>query len=425
MAAILWESEICKTYENEIRSQTNRNKQYYLCAEVNIRFEPYSGEGFFLETCVEDESKVEQFLPAIKRGLIAGKEYYNLLGLKAVWTGCSLGSKDACDVALSWAAALTLRDAIASDPDADSTDEDWLKKIGLYTEDSDVLGRYFDYEIYKEHPWTVVLRNEHDTSKRLDIIREAVAADDCVAKLLLLSETDDEQESFRIMKEIALEDNDEYLLAEVCKRYENGSASDDDAVECYIRLGDVYRDQSLPDEMGATYEKAWSHAQRLEITSKQFISAFAERIGDMYADNSSGFYNSRAALRWYERADSERWEIRVKSALLTSDVDECIYLGTCYANGILPAVVNEELARELYFSAQTELAVTLSVCGFAPRLDELNELLGDLYAREDGKLYNYEEALRCYKFAAKTRSTAKEKVLKLMRRKKELGAPKK
>lgn len=484
----LWiEKEIHRMYDGTVTTQAEPYCGYNLCAEVWIKFLPYDGEGLSLEASVDDQDKREQFMPAIKRGLIACMKYYSLSGLKAVWTDCFFGSNTACDLALSWAAALALRDALSPDSvDADSADDEWLKKIGLFTQDDALLKNYEKETLCREHPWMRALYELLDDTTssrraRLDIIRQAVDSGDDYAKALLSVEVGVSYEQFLILKEQALEENDIDLLTVVCENYDLcdvADPTDADVIECHIRLGEAYKEQGKPAKMSAAYEKAWEHAERLKVTDKRFMLAFAERIGDLFSDQTKPFYDTTSATLWHSRAKKGNWNSRVESAIQSHNIAECFYLGTCYLEGRDSAIQNAKEAESLFliakclwqvmyptmipsyykFSAQYkektekifESAIgTLAVTPGALKIymeyiviplssnyheyievgsgtaskevtlelfAQIDEKLGDLYADEGGELYSYKKAIDCYMAAAKNNNpSAKEKTLKLMK----------
>jgi hypothetical protein len=479
MRTLLMEREIHRMYDGKVIAQANQYCGYNLCAEVWIKFLPYDGEGLSFDALVDDKDKQEQFLPAIKRGLAACMDYYSLHGVRAIWLDCFLGSNTACDIALSWAAALALRDALSADSvdaDSESEDDEWLKKAGLYTQDDTLLASYGRERICKEHPWVSALYELDNTasrSTRLDIIRQAVDSGDDFAKTLLSTEIGDSHEQFLSMKERALEENDIGLLTAVCENYDLGNAADPtdpDVIECYIRLGEAYKEQGIPAKMSAAYEKAWEHADRLKVADQHFMLAFAERIGDLFNDQAKPFYDMTLATLWHNRAKKGNWNSRVESAIQSRNIAECLYLGTCCAEGRDTAVQKDEReAEKLYLTAKwlwqamhpnmisdyyripaqnekkaeailivaaTNLAVVSHVdydfqesikANDTPATKEstlelmakIDEKLGDLYAKEGGELYDYQEAFNCYMAAAKNNnSSAKEKTLKLMKNKK-------
>lgn len=488
MGAFWIEKEIHRMYDGEV---TVSHCRYYPSVEIWIKFLPYDGDGLLLEASVEDKDRQEQYVSAIERGLIACMDYYSLSGLKAIWIDCFFGCNIGRDLALSWAAALALRDALSPDSaDAGTADDDWLKKVGLYPKDDALLGsseiESFNSEIEsfnKEHPWLKALYKLDNTTSsraRLDIICQAADSGDDYAKDLLSIEMGASREQFLVLKEQALEENNISLLAAACENYEQccknytlwdaADPTDPDVIECYIRLGEAYKEQYKPAKMSAAYEKAWEHAERLKVTDKRFMVAFAERIGGLFSDQTKPFYDTTLATLWHSRAKKGNWNGRVESAIQSRDIAECLYLGTCYAEGSDSVVQNEKEAERLYLTAKwlwqvvhpnmisdyyripaqnkkkaeailvaalvnlTQIShidynIQESIKGSIPPatvesalglMAKIDEKLGDLYSEEGRELYNYKEAFDCYMAAAKNNnSSAKEKTLKLIKSRKQ------
>ena len=439
MAKLLFEKEIHKAVENTIR-------HYYLSVEVWIKFVPYDGNGLLLETSLADQEKNDQFLPAIRHGLEAGMSYYHLAGIRAILIDALLGSDQSCDVAFAWAAALALREAVSSGDTArnDTDDIDWLKAVGLYTENEDFLGAYQQNQIWKEHPWAKALDELGDNAKdkRLAILREAAATGDDYALFSLSMETDDQREKFLINRERAIRNDDSFSLVEVGEYYSkpnNDAPIDQDAVELFVKLGNAYMKEQKYlaadwiTKMAEAYNRAWQYSVQLGISEKPFMSAFCERIGDVFANGDEPFHNTDTAVQWYKRAGTDNWSIRTKIALLVYDRDECVFLGDCYANGIPPAQMDLKLAEKFYQRVKThtlfEFLECQNKCSPSEKIEYgqssfeamIEEKLGDLYSREGSALYDLDKAFNCYRAAANGSDTAKEKTIRVMRQKKSHG----
>ena len=430
MGAIPREMEIHRACEQSIQP-------YSLSAEVSLRFLPCGEEGLFLEPALPDADKASRFLPAVRRGLEACMAFYHLSGVRAVWTDVLLGSGDACDVAVTWAAALALREAVSSggpggqDPAKDAA---WLREAGLYTEREEELGAYRREQLRREHPWVDALSRAASKEERLAILRDA-AGEDSSALALLAAETGDREERFLLRREQAVRDDNPFLLAEIgeCYEVDGGRPVDRGAVELFMKLGDAYRewrdqlDPAWDSKMSEAYERAWRFAGGLGLAENPSTQEFAERVGDAFADREEPFFSTDLAAQWYRRAGAARWEVRVKLALLAYRREECLYLGDCFANGTPPAQRDDRMAERFYQRVRLEALSTSRErssagervpYGQAPLDAMIEERLGDLYAREDSPLCSWDLAFECYKTAAPGSDSAKGKALEMMRRKK-------
>lgn len=429
MAAIVWEKEIHKAYEQEVDSIT-------VAGEVWIRFTPGDVSGVQLDVAVKDPEKVDEFSAPVKRGLEAGMAFFGLPGVKATWIDVLLGSQDACDLVVSWTAALALREAVsASDLELGPADDrDWLRAVGLYSEDT--LHSYHREKVEREFPWLNKLNSlpeDAPKSERLRIWREAAATGDLLAILTLKDETDDSRERFEMTKTYALVTDALSALADACEQYGRGAGDrmDPDAIELHIKLGHAYKsDNGMTDadwaqKMSDAYEKAWECAVAQGVSGESFMQMFAQSVADTMMECG----RSNAAVTWLRRIDSAGPTIRTELALLDGSTEERLHLAECYADGIAPFARDDELAGRLYSLAQYTTVLSLRQRMRAgekielktdPTLVKINEKLGDLYAREDSPLYSLEKAYDCYMAAAAVSDSAKKKVLAIMRRKKEL-----
>lgn len=92
------------------------------------------------------------------------------------------------------------------------------------------------------------------------------------------------------------------------------------------------------------------------MTDKRFMLAFAERIGDLFSDQTKPFYDTTLATLWHSRAKKGNWNSRVESAIQSHNIE-----ATARQAALQRALLGEVVSESNYHALCNQLIEAATV----------------------------------------------------------------